>query len=130
MGGTSADSRTPPHCESTSPSPTFISAKRPAFWTRKLDAGGAYDTSDYDDAALGWHVTAVDHGQVALLDFALRKRLAQAALGLDAARKDHEAGRGHVEPVHDQGVGKAQAQAAVQAILQLWAAAGRLTDVA
>jgi cytochrome c5 len=39
------------------------SSKRPKFWTRKYDAQGVYDDTDYDDDALGWKFTALDHGQ-------------------------------------------------------------------
>ena len=39
------------------------SAQRPRYWSRKYDASGVYDDSDYNDAALGWNVTVLDHGR-------------------------------------------------------------------
>ncbi len=33
------------------------SSKRPRYWTR------TFDSTDYDQTAVGWHFTAVDHGQ-------------------------------------------------------------------
>jgi hypothetical protein len=39
------------------------SSTRPAYWSRKYDANGVYDSNDYDDARVGWNFTAVDHGQ-------------------------------------------------------------------
>jgi mono/diheme cytochrome c family protein len=38
------------------------SSKRPKYWSRKYDEKGIYDDTDYDDAALGWNVTVLDHG--------------------------------------------------------------------
>lgn len=39
------------------------SSKRPRYWSRKYDASGVYDDGDYDDAALGWNVTVLEHGR-------------------------------------------------------------------
>src|SRR5262249_51113787 len=33
------------------------SSKRPKYWTR------TFDSTDYDQTAVGWHFTTVDHGQ-------------------------------------------------------------------
>jgi cytochrome c5 len=39
------------------------SATRPKYWSRKYDANGVYDDDDYDDAAVGWNFTLLDHGR-------------------------------------------------------------------
>jgi hypothetical protein len=44
------------------------SKARLKYWSRKYDTNGVYDTWDYDDAALGWNFTAIDHGQAAETD--------------------------------------------------------------
>jgi len=56
------------------------SSQRPAFWMRKYDANGVYDDSDYDDAALGWRYTAVDHGQADEMDSVKRVRIYDTTL--------------------------------------------------
>ncbi|MFT3764936.1 MAG: c-type cytochrome [Minicystis sp.] len=56
------------------------SSKRPKYWSRKYDANGVYDDGDYDDAALGWRFTAVDHGQADEIDSTTRKRIYDTTL--------------------------------------------------
>jgi len=56
------------------------SSKRPKYWTRKLDADGGYDSNDYDDAALGWRFTALDHGQAEEPHIAVRRRIYDTTL--------------------------------------------------
>ena len=56
------------------------SSKRPAYWSRKYDASGTYDSNDYDEATLGWNVTALDHGQSTEADAAVKKHLYDTSL--------------------------------------------------
>ena len=45
------------------------SSIRPKYWSRKYDPmTGADDTTDYDNTALGWNFTVIDHGQAAETD--------------------------------------------------------------
>jgi mono/diheme cytochrome c family protein len=56
------------------------SSKRPTYWSRKYDANGVYDANDYDDAALGWNVTVLDHGQAVEKDSTKRSHLYDTTL--------------------------------------------------
>ena len=56
------------------------SSKRPAYWSRKYDAQGTYDSNDYNEATLGWNVTALDHGQKDEPDAAVKKHLYDTSL--------------------------------------------------
>ena len=67
---------------------------------------------------------AGDHGHIALVHAALRKGFAQEALAGQAARHDHQARGGLVQPVHDQRIGPALQGAAAQAVLLVGAAPG------
>lgn len=51
------------------------SSKRPKYWSRKYNAQGVYDDNDYNDAALGWNFTPLDHGQDAEPDAAKKRHL-------------------------------------------------------
>lgn len=50
------------------------SKKRPKYWTR------SFDDKDYDQAALGWKFTAVDHGQAAETDAGKRSLIYDTTL--------------------------------------------------
>jgi mono/diheme cytochrome c family protein len=56
------------------------SASRPKYWSRKYDSQGVYDSNDYDDAALGWKFTVVDHGQDAETNSTKRKHIYDTTL--------------------------------------------------
>jgi mono/diheme cytochrome c family protein len=56
------------------------SSKRPAYWSRKYDASGTYDSNDYNEATLGWNVTALDHGQSTEADAAVKKHIYDTSL--------------------------------------------------
>jgi mono/diheme cytochrome c family protein len=45
------------------------STTRPTYWSR------TFDSTDYDQAALGWHFTTVDHGQAAEPDATTRSHI-------------------------------------------------------
>jgi hypothetical protein len=56
------------------------SSKRPKWWSRKLDADGLHDSNDYDDAALGWRFTTLDHGQADEPDASVKKHIYDTTL--------------------------------------------------
>jgi hypothetical protein len=56
------------------------SSKRPAYWSRKYDASGTYDSNDYNETTLGWNVTVLDHGQRDEADAQVKKHLYDTGL--------------------------------------------------
>ena len=59
----------------------------------------------------------VHHGDVALVHRAAGKRLVELALHRGASRHEHQARGGHVQPVHDEGIGEPALHPGAQAVL-------------